>query len=136
MIVEYEGEGETYPGIIKAASRNRRWRHGPTKSICRMTKDTDGGGYGVVEVAQRMGMGRHKQFAVVGVNTGYCVLDTAREILKAKKGSKIILPVWCCRTQFDDDEHHTTEQLLHSFQREHFMRVTMTFDHRSLPRRI
>lgn len=108
-IVEYEGSGKTFPGIVKAAKG---------KHLVRVLKTRDDGGDVVVAACEAEGLGAHKHFLLVGVNTAYCVIGTACGILHARKDTKVTLLIKGCRNPHDGDEREPTFAAAHVWRNE------------------
>ena len=103
----------TYPSILFALREGQYFRddHGDDLIL----RKTENDGSQIIDLIESRSLVTDSVFEVVGVNTGYCVLATARGILSRIPDSFIRFPVWCCRTPGDDDEHNCTEQLLVNF---------------------
>lgn len=108
-IVEYEGSGKTFPGIVKACEGKR---------LFRCVKFRDDGGDCVVGATFAEGLGRHRHYIICGVNTPYCVLGTATGILNNRKDAKVTLFLPGCRTQYDGDMREPTYAAAHTWARE------------------
>lgn len=108
-IVEFEGSGKTYPGIIRACKGKRMFR---------CTKTRDDGGDVVVGATFAEGLGRHKHYIVCGVNTPYCVLGTATGILHHRKDAKVTLFIKGSRCTNDFSQREPTYAAAHTWARE------------------
>lgn len=108
-IVEYEGSGKTFPGIVKAAKG---------KHLVRCVKSRDDGGDVVVGACEAEGLGAHKHFILVGVNTAYCVIGTACGILHARKDTKVTLLIKGCRNPDDGIHREPTFAAAHVWRNE------------------
>lgn len=112
-ILEYEGNGKTYPCVLKACKGRR---------VFYCEKNRDDGGEVVALGTYREGLGHHRHYKICGVNTAYCVLSTASGILRERFDSTVTILESACRTQFDDDRCNATRMAIDVWQREHYSR--------------
>lgn len=112
------GHSDCFPSILRACEG---------KKVYRCLKEHDDGSAVVVGAAYREGLGRHRTFIMCGVNTAWCVGKTALGILKLKKKSKLIMPIWLNRNQLDGPDHLVTETVLSVFCRENKKRRKLTW---------
>lgn len=94
VLVEFADSGPTLPGIERAC----KCRY----SFIRCVKNLNDGGAHVASALLNEGLGRHSRFVVCGVNTGYCVTETANGILRNLPRSRVEIDFRGCRDALDD----------------------------------
>jgi nicotinamidase-related amidase len=110
-MVTWANDGEVFADI------QREWEAKPNKFAV-TKKQNDGSAALCLHINRNQHLRDLRTFVLVGVNTPYCVLETAHGILKRRPASRVVIPFDCVRSQHDDGKKHESEAALSVFLRE------------------
>lgn len=115
FIVEFDGNPKTYRSVLHASR---------SQQVVHCIKSVDDGSDVIIGAQFATGLGNHKNYVLCGVNTPWCVLNTAQGLLHKRKNSKVQIVAACCLTHedlvdsFDFVTGPTSEAVLRAWLRE------------------